>query len=148
MQLFSLRIQEPHYSNDIKSIKEFMENSEVLHIESSLTFENEKLWSILVFFRSSENANEQDSSSKSVSSKIQIDSSLLNEYEALKEWRRKESSKLGIAPFRIATDRELVLILEKRPRSLQELMEIRGFGTYKVAHYGEILLQKLNEFLF
>jgi ribonuclease D len=61
-------------------------------------------------------------------------------YETLREWRRKQASKEGKAPYMIATNRLLALLSAFLPRTEQELAQLPGFGPYKIRQYGKELL--------
>jgi RecQ family ATP-dependent DNA helicase len=58
-------------------------------------------------------------------------------FERLRDWRRKQASEAGIAPFMVLHDRTLREIATLRPRNPAELSRIAGFGPAKLARYGD-----------
>ena len=63
----------------------------------------------------------------------------------LKEWRRRHAKKLGVPAFRIMSDRVLMAIAEKQPRSAAELLAIPGFGIKAMEKYGAQIYRILDE---
>lgn len=64
--------------------------------------------------------------------------------ETLKEWRGNEARERAVPPYLIAHDRTLHELIARRPRTLEELLAVRGFGASKVETYGAQLLGLLN----
>ncbi len=58
-------------------------------------------------------------------------------FEALKSWRKDRAYKDKIKPYIIFSDTSLIAISNSRPRTLDELLEIRGVGTKKLKLMGE-----------
>ena len=68
--------------------------------------------------------------------------------EALKKWRKEKAYKERIKPYIIFSDTSLISISNSKPKTLEELLEIRGVGTKKIEAYGKELLsiiQLINE---
>jgi ATP-dependent DNA helicase RecQ len=61
-------------------------------------------------------------------------------FEALKNWRKDRAFKERIKPYIIFSDTSLIAISNSRPKTLDELLEIRGVGTKKIEAYGNDLL--------
>jgi len=62
-------------------------------------------------------------------------------YEALREWRRKRAGQDGKAPYMIGTNRLLSMLSAFLPRTMDELVQIPGFGDFKAKLYGEDILR-------
>ncbi|GEA29499.1 MULTISPECIES: DNA helicase RecQ [Clostridium] len=67
-------------------------------------------------------------------------------FEALKSWRKDRAYKDKIKPYIIFSDTSLIAISNSRPRTLDELLEIRGVGTKKIEAYGGELLNIIKMF--
>ncbi len=65
--------------------------------------------------------------------------------EMLRAWRTGQAKRQGVPAFRILSDKALVGIAEKRPRSAAELLAIPGIGIASVEKYGAQLYRILNE---
>lgn len=67
-------------------------------------------------------------------------------FQRLREWRRTTADQKGIPAYMIATDNELIAIVQQSPRSLEALKQIRGFGKKKLAQYGQAVLDLIAAF--
>jgi DNA topoisomerase-3 len=65
--------------------------------------------------------------------------------EKLRAWRTGQAKRLGVPAFRIMSDKVLIGIAEKRPRTAAELLSIPGIGIASVEKYGAQLYRILNE---
>lgn len=66
-------------------------------------------------------------------------------YNMLRVWRKIIAHKEGIRPYIIFSDTSLVNIANVKPKTKEELMEIRGMGEKKFEKYGEELLSLINK---
>ncbi len=66
--------------------------------------------------------------------------------EYLREWRRVTSKEMKTAAFIVMHDSSLNELCRVRPRSLQELRQVSGFGERKTELYGPQILQALERF--
>lgn len=67
-------------------------------------------------------------------------------FEALKIWRKEKSYKERIKPYIIFSDTSLIAISNSKPKTLDELLEIRGVGTKKIESYGNEILKIVEKF--
>ncbi|MYD53584.1 MAG: RecQ family ATP-dependent DNA helicase [Chloroflexi bacterium] len=61
-------------------------------------------------------------------------------YEALRQERSRLASNEGVSAYIVASNRELADIARRRPRSIPELIEIKGIRHRKAARFGQQLL--------
>lgn len=61
-------------------------------------------------------------------------------FDQLREWRRKRATALKMAPFMVASNRELMMVAVFLPRTEAELLYIPGFGETKLRSYGKDIL--------
>jgi ATP-dependent DNA helicase RecQ len=66
--------------------------------------------------------------------------------EYLREWRRVASKELKTAAFIIMHDSSLNELCRVRPRSLEEIRRVSGFGERKTELYGPQILEALERF--
>lgn len=145
VQLFLLRPCEPEFSKDKEVIDRFLSKTEVIQMESSLVHTGESLWSILVFYRVPSDASKrQKAQLSSLALEDKLDEESRIKLEALKTWRNDEAKKRGLAPYHIASNKELLQLIEQRPKTLEELGALKGFGAFKLDNFGEELLHQLN----
>jgi DNA topoisomerase-3 len=63
----------------------------------------------------------------------------------LKAWRRAVATKRGMPAFRIMSDRVLLAIAEKEPKTAAQLLAIPGIGIKLVEKYGSQIYRILDE---
>lgn len=68
-------------------------------------------------------------------------------YNALKSWRKIKATKENIRPYIIFSDSTLIEMANNKPRTEEEIMNIRGMGEKKLEKYGDELLKVINSFL-
>ncbi|MGB1837860.1 DNA helicase RecQ, partial [Marinobacter adhaerens] len=66
-------------------------------------------------------------------------------WEALRACRKELADKQGVPPYVIFHDTTLFGMLERKPRTLDELAEVSGVGAAKLEKYGEIFLQTIAD---
>jgi ATP-dependent DNA helicase RecQ len=64
-------------------------------------------------------------------------------WEALRTCRKELADKQGVPPYVIFHDSTLLGMLQRKPRTLEELAEVSGVGAAKLEKYGEIFLQTI-----
>jgi len=62
-------------------------------------------------------------------------------YEFLKTYRLQKSREEEVKAYMIFTNAQLEELVNRKPESLEQLMEISGFGKVKISKYGEDLLK-------
>jgi len=66
-------------------------------------------------------------------------------WEALRSCRRALAEAEGIAPYRVFHDATLVEMLEREPRTLEQLFAVAGVGQHKLERYGTAFLAALAD---
>lgn len=79
-----------------------------------------------------------------VASEASLGQHELREY--LRQWRRNISKEQGISAFIVMYDTSLEALCRLRPRSLEDLTSVPGFGERKIQTYGPQILKALAEF--
>jgi ATP-dependent DNA helicase RecQ len=64
--------------------------------------------------------------------------------EVLRDWRKTYASENDIAAFIVFSNRTLIDLANKNPKSLSELRRVHGFGDHKVGALGEKVLSLLR----
>ncbi len=64
----------------------------------------------------------------------------------MREWRRNISKQQGVSAFIVMFDTSLEALCRLRPRTLEQLRSVPGFGQRKIETYGESILSALREF--
>lgn len=66
-------------------------------------------------------------------------------YQALRTYRYNKSREEGVKPYFIYNNDQMKRLIETRPRSMEELREISGFGEVKCQKYGADILRIISE---
>jgi len=66
--------------------------------------------------------------------------------EYLREWRRTAAKERSVPAFVVMHDSTLDNLCQRKPRTLSELREVRGFGPLKTETYGEEILAALKRY--
>jgi ATP-dependent DNA helicase RecQ len=69
------------------------------------------------------------------------DSQLFN---ALKKKRMELANAAGVPAFHIATNRSLKSLVSVKPKTLEEVRTVFGFGPYKTATHGQKFVDVVN----
>lgn len=67
-------------------------------------------------------------------------------FEALRAWRRKIAKVENVPPFVILSDQTLRDICVKLPKTLDELLMVKGIGEQKKVKYGPSLLEVIGKY--
>lgn len=67
-------------------------------------------------------------------------------FAALKEWRLNRAREERIKAYYIFNDAQLLDLLQKNPKTKDELLKVTGFGSIKVEKYGEDVLGILEKY--
>ena len=67
-------------------------------------------------------------------------------YEKLRLWRKEKAEEEGYPAFLVATNKQLVRMIQKRVRNKHGFDEIKGFGRKRIQKYGTDILIILNSF--
>jgi ATP-dependent DNA helicase RecQ len=65
--------------------------------------------------------------------------------QALKKWRQEVADESGVPPYFILSKSTIEEIVENRPATSAELLEVKGFGPNKLTQFGHTLLEILHE---
>jgi superfamily II DNA helicase RecQ len=67
-------------------------------------------------------------------------------FDKFREWRKETAENEGIPVYIVATNNQIASIIRLRPKSLEQLKTIDGFGKKKIEKYGKIIVEKIKAF--
>ena len=73
----------------------------------------------------------------------EVDDTLFGQLRAC---RMRLARGLGVPPYVIAADKTLTDMARRKPRSLNEMLEVYGMGTAKVGKYGDAFLEVIRRY--
>lgn len=143
VNVFSIRLVSEKFASDQEFLNNFLETVEFIKSDVHLVEGDVDYWSVLI------HSEEKKPEIKSGRKKDEITEEdlmpeQLDAYAALKKWRAQKSLDWNIPPFMICHNSELLDIVLKRPATLSDLRNIKGFGELKVENHGEEILAVLK----
>lgn len=152
LKIFHIRLSREHIQADQEKVNQFLTSINVKKTAIELIEGKEMhYWSLVVFYEIKP-ATEEPEDGVSASGKIYypqdapLNDAERERYLALKEWAESKAIKLNVMSFMVCTKSELVTLAKAPVNSVEELFKIKGFGTQKVAKYGEEIVAILNAF--
>ncbi|MDN3514069.1 MAG: HRDC domain-containing protein [Candidatus Brocadia sp.] len=123
---------------DDEVVAKFCINKKVHNIHAEFfTNNNKKYWSVAIQYETvlndSERLTEFNESQKAF-------------YQKLREWRRKSAEKEGFPVYLICRNVHLEEIVRNKPKSLEELKQIKGFGKSKLQKFGKDIIHLVKLF--
>ncbi len=162
---FKIHLREETGSFEEAKLDKFLEN--LKHVQISSTLVNDEYWSVLIFYnddfinKTQSFDNLIDASEKNLKPKPAAEKTSKSEtapaepivltadeektYAVLREWRNENSARDGLPPYMIAHNDSLMLMSKIRPKSHDELVQIKGFGEKRAQKYGDEILQIMNK---
>lgn len=139
VNVFTIRLASGKFASDQKVLNDFLETVEFIKSDVYLVEGEDDYWSVLI--HSEEKKPELKSGRKKDEIREEdLRPEQLDAYTALKKWRTQKSLDWNIPPFMICHNSELLDIALKRPETLSDLRNIKGFGELKVENHGEEIL--------
>lgn len=148
LKLFQTRLDESNFQQDQETINAFMESVTVKKTATQFVIGQPDFWSVLVFYENGKPKKpafkEPDKLSVEADVELSPDEKEIN--SALKAWRRDKASTLNVPDYLICHNAELLAVTKLRPRTMEELSRVKGFGDQKIAKYGDDIIAVLNAF--
>ncbi|SFI05820.1 HRDC domain-containing protein [Halpernia frigidisoli] len=151
VKILKVRITDEHLLSDQKLVDEFLLNHEICNVNSSFVYE-ENYWSACVYYEDkkkkedtlSTTLNEPKAQKYSVEDQ-ELNTDEIKILESLKLWRSEKAKEQNLPVYFIATNKELSSIAKFKPFKKEELQEIKGFGKFKIEHYGSEIIEILEQ---
>lgn len=141
-EVFKIRMTPEYQQTDLEYLSAFLGSKKIKRMQSAFVEAEPNYWSILTFY---EPKNTGATSTKfSVSSEEELTASDKEVLRFLKAWRRDKADQLNIPAFMICHNTELMSIAKARPKTTEELIQIKGFGEQKTAKFGEDIIVMIN----
>ena len=147
MKIFTLRFSDRLNAFNDEPVQEFVRDKEVVEVRDYF-FERDGAphLALLVIYRSrAQPESAQPAGKASRKGKEDWRKELSDEdwplFNALREWRSERAKADGVPPYVIATNRQFVAIVKKRPDSLSHLSSVDGFGQAKLKRYGADIIR-------
>jgi len=148
VKVFHIRLTKEHLETDQETVNNFLECVTVLKTETELISGQTNFWSILTFYDEKEKVIAEKTSDKiSYTASTELTTEEKEYFECLRLWRQDRAEHLGIPSFMICHNSELITIAKEKPRKVEDLKKIKGFGERKIAKFGDDIIALLNSIL-
>ena len=138
IKVFNIRLSKEHCQEDQNKMNEFLDSVEIkLTSTNFVTTSTVDFWSAAVFYV-------PKTGNKSIANEIELTIDEKKIYSALKKWRSDKAQQLLLPHYMICHNSELISIAIKKPQTLIDFKNIKGFGENKTANYGDDIISLLN----
>jgi len=122
-----------------ENLSQFLLNKHVKTLHPEFFQINDRaFWTIFVEYETIVESEKQASDGLNEAEKLLM--------KRLKEWRKDKADKEGIPVFIIATNKQFIDTIKRRPVSLEALRDIHGFGKKKIERYGDEIVKIISAF--
>jgi len=148
IKVLKVRIADEFLLQDQKMIDDFLNNHEIIKVETAFVHD-ENFWSVVLYFNEYKTDVKKNTVKDAKAAKYSADDDTLNSdeveiLEALKLWRSEKAREQNLPSYFIATNKELIYVAKYKPAKIEELLDIKGFGKHKIENYGEEILEILD----
>ncbi len=148
LKLFQSRLDEQHILADQEEINHFMDQVRVKKTSTQFVPGEPDYWSVMIFY---ENGKPKKPANKepgklSVDTEVELTAEEKEIVAALKQWRKDKASALNLPDFMICHNAELIAVSKIKPRTMEDLVKVKGFGEQKVLKHGDEIISVLNAF--
>lgn len=146
VKILKIRLAEKFQEKDEILVNDYLKNYQILQMTSQLISEKEIYWSVFIRY-SEKNAvtNEPKAAKYAVEDDEVLNSDEMKILESLKLWRTEKAKDQNLPVYFIATNKELFSIAKFKPVKKEELQDIKGFGKFKIEHYGSEIIDILEQ---
>ena len=148
IKVLKVRIVDEFLLQDQKMIDDFLNNHEIIKVETAFVHDD-NFWSVVLYFNEYKTDVKKNTVKDAKAAKYSADDEMLNSdeieiLEALKLWRSEKAREQNLPSYFIATNKELISVAKYKPAKIEELLDIKGFGKHKIENYGEEILEILD----
>ena len=145
IKIFKIRLSEDFIHQDQKILDTFLQENNILKYETAFVKEEESYWSVILYFEEmTVHVNESKPGKYSAEENQPLNSDETKILDSLRLWRTEKAREKSLPVYLIATNKELSSIAKYKPAKKEELLDIKGFGKYKIENYGEEIIEILE----
>jgi superfamily II DNA helicase RecQ len=141
IRTFHIRLTKEHLQSDQDALNAFMGEVTVSDVRTGLITGQTNFWSVIVMYEEKEEAW-PEAPNTSDDAPLTFEEERM--YDRLKTWRTAKAEEIGMAAHLICSNSDLINVARKRPADKAALLIVRGFGSQKVARYGDDILMVVN----
>ena len=148
IKLMQTRLDPQYLEADQEIINQFMESVNVKKTATQFVPGEPDFWSIIVHYELEKPTKpaSKEPEKLSVEPDVELTAEEKEIVSALKQWRKDKANALNIPDFLICHNSELISLSKYKPRTMEALSQVKGFGSQKVAKHGDEIISVLNAF--
>jgi len=135
-KLLHIRLKKRYRAPDEAKTNEFLEGVNVKRIFAAVRGGLSPFWSALVFYEP-----EPREEGTTYVQEAQVTAEEEELYGKLRAWRNKRALEEDVPPYMIAHNAWLRQMVKLRPRTKEDLIEVKGFGAGRTERYGDDILR-------
>ena len=143
-KIFKIRLSEEFIYDDQKRLDRFLQENNILKYETAFVKEEENYWSVILYYEELKVQFNEPKNEKYIAEQEQLNSDEIKILDSLKLWRSEKAKEKSLPVYFIATNKELLSIAKYKPIKKEELLDIKGFGKFKIENYGGEIIQILE----
>ena len=143
-KIFKIRLSEEFIYDDQKRLDRFLQENNILKYETAFVKEEENYWSVILYYEELKVQFNEPKNEKYSAEQEQLNSDENKILDSLKLWRSEKAKEKSLPVYFIATNKELLSIAKYKPIKKEELLDIKGFGKFKIENYGGEIIQILE----
>ena len=143
-KIFKIRLSEEFIYDDQKRLDRFLQENNILKYETAFVKEEENYWSVILYYEELKVQFNEPKNEKYSAEQEQLNSDEIKILDSLKLWRSDKAKEKSLPVYFIATNKELLSIAKYKPIKKEELLDIKGFGKFKIENYGGEIIQILE----
>ncbi|MEC5158591.1 HRDC domain-containing protein [Chryseobacterium sp. MP_3.2] len=143
-KIFKIRLSEEFIYADQNILDCFLQENNILKYETAFVKEEENYWSVIIYYEELKIQFQEGRPEKYSAEQEQLNPDEIKILDSLKLWRTEKAREKSLPVYLIATNKELLSIAKYRPIKKEELLDIKGFGKYKIENYGEEIIEILE----
>ncbi|HPW88198.1 MAG TPA: HRDC domain-containing protein [Kaistella chaponensis] len=143
-KIFKIRLSEEFIYDDQKRLDHFLQENNILKYETAFVKEEENYWSVILYYEELKVQFNEPKNEKYSAEQEQLNSDEIKILDSLKLWRSEKAKEKSLPVYFIATNKELLSIAKYKPIKKEELLDIKGFGKFKIENYGGEIIQILE----
>ena len=143
-KIFKIRLTEEFIYADQNALDRFLQENNILKYETAFVKEEENYWSVILYYEELKVHFNEAQPEKYSAEQEQLNPDEIKILDCLKLWRTEKAKEKSLPVYFIATNKELLSIAKYKPIKKEELVDIKGFGKYKIENYGEEIIEILE----
>lgn len=143
-KIFKIRLSEDEIYEDQAALDLFMQQHNIIKYETAFVKAEESYWSVIIHYEELKIHVNEPAPEKYSAEQEKLTEDEIKILDSLKLWRTEKAKEKRLPVYLIATNKELLSIAKYKPIKKEELVDIKGFGKYKIENYGAEIIELLE----